>query len=51
MSEAIDDQTYEEVFSIEHEAERGGVDLIDDPYSIWARLLEQAPVHRGASAS
>ena len=47
MSEAIDDRTYEQVFDIEGEVERAGASLVQDPYPIWARLMAEAPVHKG----
>lgn len=50
MSSMSDGQLHEDMFDIEKEAARSGTGVVEDPFPIWAKLLEQAPVHRGTVA-
>jgi len=50
MGSMSDGQLHDDMFDIEKEAARSGSGVVDDPFPIWAKLLEQAPVHRGTVA-
>ncbi|MDG2002855.1 MAG: cytochrome P450 [Novosphingobium sp.] len=50
MSNMSDGQVHDDMFDVEKEAARSGTGVVDDPFPVWAELLEQAPVHRGTVA-
>lgn len=50
MSSMSDGQLHDDMFDVEKDAARSGTGVIDDPFPVWARLLEEAPVHRGTVA-
>jgi cytochrome P450 len=41
------DARYRELFTAEHEAEALGIQLLDNPYPAWKKMLERGPVLRG----
>jgi len=43
----VDDDRYDDMFQVEKEADSLGTGLIEDPFPIWADLLEKGPVHKG----
>ncbi len=50
MGSMSDGELHDDMFDIEKEAARSGSGVVDDPFPIWAKLLEQGPVHRGTVA-
>ena len=50
MGSMSDGELHDDMFDIEKEAARSGSGVIEDPFPVWARLLEAGPVHRGTVA-
>jgi cytochrome P450 len=46
----VDDALYEEMFQIERDAIATGTGVFEDPFPIWAELLDRAPIHKGSLA-